>query len=108
MNDDFEQRLRTRFAASHHPPVDERFSAGVRARIVALRRARRMILTATVAATGLAIAIFAAPLLVVGTALIAAAPDTLNGALSALLISPAGYLLGALTASAALAAVLNE
>ena len=108
MNDDFEQRLRTRFAASHYPPVDERFGAAVRARIVALRRARRLVLTATIAATGLAIAIFAAPLLVAGTTLVAAAPDTLNGALSALLVSPAGYLLGALTAGAALATVLNE
>jgi hypothetical protein len=108
MNDDFEQRLRTRFAASRHPAVDERFGTEVRARIVALRRARRAVLTATVAATGLASAIFAAPLLVAGTAVIAAAPDTLNGALSALLTSPVGYLLGTLTAGAALAAALND
>jgi hypothetical protein len=32
----------------------------------------------------------------------------LNGALSALLVSPAGFVLGALTAAAALAAAFND
>ena len=108
MSDDFEQRLRTLFAESDDVSVNERFGFEVRERIVAVRRVRRIALATVGAATGLAVAIFATPLLITGTTLIAAAPATLNGALSALLLSPFGYALGALTVVAALVDVCRE
>jgi hypothetical protein len=108
MNEDFEQRLRVRFAASDEPAVSEPFGGAVRERISALRRARRALVVVVSVAAGVAVVMLGAPLVATGTALIAAAPDTLNGALSALLVSPAGYLLGALTAAAAYAAAFSD
>jgi hypothetical protein len=108
MNEDFEQRLRTLFAAADPPSISERFGGEVRARIVGLRRARRIVLATAFAAAGLAAATFAASLIATATTFIAAAPVTLNGPLSALLLSPAGFALGALTVVAALVDVLSE
>jgi hypothetical protein len=104
MNDDFERRLRTLFAASEELAVSERFGDEVRLRIARLRRARRLILPAAAVAAGLAVAILGAPLL----AAIAAAPVTLNGPLGALIASPVGYALGTLTVVAALADALSD
>jgi hypothetical protein len=108
MTEDFEQRLRVMFAASDEPEVSEPFGGAVRQRISALRRARRILLAVAMLAGGFASVILGAPMLVAGTTLIAAAPDTLNGALSALLVSPAGYLLGTVTAAAAFAAAFSD
>ena len=107
MNEDFEQRLRARFAANDEPPVSEQFGGAVRKRIAALRRARQLALAALAAAAGLAIVLVGAPLLSTGT-IIADAPVTLNAALSGLLVSPAGFVLGALSAAAALAAASTD
>jgi hypothetical protein len=107
MNEDFEQRLRARFATSEELRVSEAFGAAVRQRIAGLRRARRILLTTAVAAAGLAVALLGAPLLST-SAMLAEAPATLNGALGSLLVSPAGYLLGALTAATALAAAFSD
>jgi hypothetical protein len=108
MNEDFEQRLRVMFAASDEPAVSEPFSGVVRQRISSLRRARRTLLAVAILAAGFAVVILGAPVLATGAALIAAAPDALNGALSTLLVSPAGYLLGTLTAAAAFAAAFSD
>jgi hypothetical protein len=108
MSEDFEQRLRARFATSEELPVSEPFGAAVRQRIAGLRRVRRIVLATAIAAAGLAVAILGAPLLATGTTLIAEAPTALNGALSALLVSPAGFVLGALTGAVALAAAFTD
>ena len=108
MNDDFERRLRARFATSEQLPVSDAFGAAVRQRISRLRKVRRVLLAMAVVAMGLGAAILGAPLLSAGTMLVADAPNTLNGALGALLVSPAGFVLGALAAAAALTAAFSD
>jgi len=108
MNEDFEQRLRGMFGASDELPVSERFGGAVRERIAGLRRARRIMLTIAAVTAVAAVSILGAPLLTSSIMLVADAPGALNGALSALLVSPAGYVLGASTAAAALAAAFSD
>jgi hypothetical protein len=108
MSDDFEQRLRAKFAEAEQFPCSEPFGAAVRRRIAALRLVRRTLLATAVVAASLATALLAAPLLGAGAMLVADAPGALNGALGALLVSPAGLLLAGLTAAAALAAALGD
>jgi hypothetical protein len=104
MSDDFEQRLRLQLATSEELRVSEPFGDAVRQRIARLRRARRIVLAMAVVAAGLAVALVGAPLLTTSAMLAAETPSALNGALGALLVSPAGFVLGALTAATALAA----
>src|ERR1700741_3473823 len=108
MNEEFEQRLRAKFASSNEPPVSECFGGAVRARIAGLRRARQITLATAAVTAGLTVALVGAPLLATGTMAIADAPASLNAALSSLLISPAGYVVGALSAAAAFAAALSD
>jgi len=108
MNDDFEQRLRTRFRADDEPAASERFDSDVRARIARLRRMRRTLVSLGAAVGAVGIAIVATPLLGMGAASLAAAPAAINDALSALLVSPAAYVLGTLAAVAALVDAFSD
>ena len=108
MNEDFEQRLRNLFATSDELPVSEPFGSAVRTRIAGLRQARRIGLTVATATMALAVAVLGAPLLTNGIVPIAEAPGLLNGALNALLVSPVGYVLGAVAAATAIAAAFSD
>lgn len=108
MNDDFEQHLRTLFHEDDGPAVSERFDDGVRARIARLRRVRRALLSLGAAAAAAGVAMLATPLIGVGAASMAAAPAVINDGLSALLVSPAAYVLGTLAAVAALVDAFSD
>jgi heterodisulfide reductase subunit A-like polyferredoxin len=108
MNDDFEQRLQTRFRADDEPMLSERFDSDVRARITRLRRVRRTLVSLGAAAAAVGVAILATPLIGMGAASLAAAPAVINDGLSALLVSPAAYVLGTLAAVTALADAFRD
>ena len=108
MNDDFEQRLRHTFADERRPVGQRRFDAEVRegsraASRAANRRWRRW-RAATVSPSLFSSHRYSAP----ARRSIAAAPATLNSALGALLVSPVGYALGALTVVAALVDMFSD
>jgi hypothetical protein len=102
MDDDFEQRLRTLLLTDADPPASEGFDAAVRTRIARLRHVRQFMLPGMALAATVVVAILVAPLFAPGATFVAEAPLMLNGALGALIASPVGYALGALTAVAAL------
>lgn len=111
MNEDFERRLHAQFAASGDLPPSEQFGRAVHERIARLRLAWRVASAAAIVvgvAAGVAVAVVGAPMLTSGSTLIAEAPDALNGLLSGLLVSPAGIVLGAMTAAATLAAAFAD
>ena len=102
MNDDFEQRLRALLVSDADPPASDHFDAMVRTRIARLRRVRQLLLPGVALAATVVVAILVAPLLATGATWVAETPAMINSALGALIASPAGYALGALTAVAAL------
>lgn len=107
MNEDFDQRLRARFATSDELPPCEDFGHAVRKRIARARLARRIGLAAA-ATAGAAVAAIGVPLLMSDGMPIAPALDALNGALGGLLASPAGFVLGAMAAAAALTVAFSD
>jgi hypothetical protein len=102
LNDNFENRLRTLLVANDDPPASERFDTAVSARIARLRRLRQVMRPVIAVAASVVVAMVVAPLFAPGATFVAEAPAMLNGALGALIASPLGYALGALTAVAAL------
>ncbi len=102
MNDDFEQRLRALFKEDEGPTISAHFENEVGARIARLRRVRRAALWLGLVAGAVIVAVLVTPLVGIGAAPLAAAPNIINDGLSALLLSPAGYVLGTLAAVAAL------
>jgi hypothetical protein len=102
MNDDFESRRRTLLVADDDPPTSERFDTVVSARIARLRRVRQVMWPVMAVAASVLVAMVVAPLFAPGATFVAEAPAILNATLGALIASPVGYALGALTAVAAL------
>jgi hypothetical protein len=102
MDDDFEQRLRTMLLTDADPPPSERFDALVRARISSLRRMRQFVLPAAAVAATVIVAWLVAPWFTSGAAVVAESSLALNNTLGAWIVSPAGYVLGAAAAAAAL------
>jgi hypothetical protein len=102
MNDDFEQRLRTLFKEDDGPAISAHFEDEVGARIARLRRLRRAALSLGWVTGAVIVAVLMTPLVGIGAAPMAAAPNIINDGLGALLLSPAAYVLGTLAAVAAL------
>jgi hypothetical protein len=108
MNEDFEQRLRARFAEAGEPASSERFQRDVQARIARLSRARRALPPIVAVTAAVAVAILGAPLFVAGAAFVGEASLSLNGALGRLIVSPVGFALGALAVVAAVADAFSD
>lgn len=105
MSEDFERKLKTLFAEVGEGPSDDAFQVRVMGRVTRLRRVAQILSAAAAAAAFLAMAALTmaalTPFAVSGTALVVESLSASNGALGAFLVSPLGYVLGAVAALAA-------